>query len=318
MNNELKYYFRETINPNWVNSTPDPVSLFIKYLSETGKIQSQKDDVGEYILLNDLLPFKGYKIPNTHYGFSSGDSYFCTIGIENLKYNVRSTKGFNLKYILNQCIDNDMYSWDYLDIREAIECIATKLTDAKIVTKLESYNLLGWFSSDIQQDITISVIGSVDWMFFAHATNQTLTMLSNYVTGYGGINTIEELRGEIWKDIHTLLVELNVKNFVFSSNSVYNVTETFFESLAKDKYKFYTSDKNKDMKYVRDYEYNDGLYRFSNPKGKHELKQNTFVCKDCGQLFHLYDEEIEFFKKKNLNTPRRCIKCRNMKSNTTK
>jgi len=317
MNNELKYYFRETINPNWINSTPDPVSLFIKYLSETDKIKSQKDDAGEYILLKDLLPFKGYKIPNTHYGFSSEDSYFCTIEIENLKYNVRSTTGYDLRYVLNQCINNDMYSWDYLDVREAIECIMAKLTDTKIVAELKLYGLFEWFSNDTQHDITISTIGSVDWIFFARAEDKNITMVTESVTGYG--NSSEDSKHELWKDIYTLLVELNVKHFIFTSNNVYNVAENIFKPLAKDKYKFYTMDEHKDMQYVRDYEYSNGLYRFSNPKGNYNLKQNTFICKDCGQLFYLYDEELDFFKKKNLNTPKRCIKCRNVKkSNTAK
>jgi len=316
MSNELKFYFKETVNPNWVNSTPDPVSLFTKYLTELGKIQYFKDDLGEYILLKDLLPYKGYKIPNTYYGFSDGRSYFSGVEIENLKYSVRSEKGYDLKYILNQCINTE-YSWDYLEFREVIEYIIANLTNTKIVAQLESFGLLKWFSSDMQQNITISAIGSVDWIFFARAEDKSITMLTESVTGYG--NSSDNSKQELWKDIYTLLVELNVKHFIFSSNNVYDVTEAIFKPLVKDKYKFYTMDEHKDMQYVRDYEYSNGLYRFSNPKGKHEIKQNTFICKDCGQLFYLYDEEIEFFKNKGLNIPRRCIKCRNIrKSNTAK
>ena len=38
----------------------------------------------------------------------------------------------------------------------------------------------------------------------------------------------------------------------------------------------------------------------------------TYIrCKDCGELFSLFRHEVEWFKKQNLHTPKRCKSCRN-------
>lgn len=36
----------------------------------------------------------------------------------------------------------------------------------------------------------------------------------------------------------------------------------------------------------------------------------TLICKQCGKTFTLSDSEIEFYKNKGLNTPKRCKECR--------
>ncbi len=41
-------------------------------------------------------------------------------------------------------------------------------------------------------------------------------------------------------------------------------------------------------------------------------------CKNCGKVFELSDGEIDFFKSKNLQTPKRCKECRQAKRNNIK
>ena len=40
------------------------------------------------------------------------------------------------------------------------------------------------------------------------------------------------------------------------------------------------------------------------------------ICKDCGKEFGMLQDEVDFFKKKNLQMPLRCKNCRNLRKTT--
>lgn len=40
-------------------------------------------------------------------------------------------------------------------------------------------------------------------------------------------------------------------------------------------------------------------------------------CKDCGKEFYMYFKEVQFFKRKELNLPKRCKACRDKRKNNS-
>lgn len=41
-----------------------------------------------------------------------------------------------------------------------------------------------------------------------------------------------------------------------------------------------------------------------------EVFETTFVCKNCGDVFHISREQQESLRARHLELPKRCVKCR--------
>ena len=311
---EIKLYFKEISNPNWVNSVPEPISLFIKYLVETKKLNFLTDKCGEYILLKDLVPYKGWKIPNSHYGFGNGYRYFYEINIDTV------TKYPDLWFDISKdftitSMDSFIYyvfhtnTKDILNIIKSDSEINLEMKKA-IIEKLIEYDLLEWFvDADYEYDKkTLHSSGSADWKYFITVTENNIMMISDSVTSYSNGDYME-----LNDRFIGLFEKLNIKEYTFSMSECYAGTDLFsheLEVLAKDKVIIYSHDTSLETIKNNNCIIKNRLVRFNNPKGELVLQQNTFICKDCGDLFYLFDDELKFFTDKKLHIPKRCGNCR--------
>lgn len=72
--------------------------------------------------------------------------------------------------------------------------------------------------------------------------------------------------------------------------------------------------------------YNDETFWWTDnlPHAKQSAEKSNdklneiFICKDCGNSFRLDQQEQEWFIKRNLSIPCRCIKCRRSRKNSEK
>ena len=305
-NLQIKLYFRKTSNPNWVNSVPSSLSLFIKYLCETGKLKPSNDKCGDYILLQDLKPYKNWKIPNTYYQFGNGFKYFYEINLETISRDADIWFDVSKEFTITS-LDSFL---DYLFWRDAKNVVNILKSDShvsqemknSVIEKLIDVDLLEWFvDGNYGHDVcTLYKLGSAEWRYFGAVTKNNIMFMDDSVHSYGN-GDYEELTEEF---IH-LFKKLNIKEYIFHISDFY--TNLFdsdcFESLVKDKWVIYPYHSS-DQKYR--------LVKFSNPEGNITVKQNSFLCKqkECGEIFYLDDEEIKFFADKKLSTPKRCVNCR--------
>lgn len=313
----IRLYYAKTENENWINSRPNPIALFIKYLEETNQIKSYRDDkYNSYIMLSDFLKYKGYCIPDTYYGLGWNEGrfkYYTEVTIDNMVTDFlvcddTRTSLRNALFLGGPSIYYDKINkFNGLPFKKFLEALEK---ETAFECDLSESGIHEWFTPAKNPKV-VDTIGSVDWNFFISSQEDGVMYIQDgEVFGHASFNGREAVFKAAWKNIAELLTYLNVRKFQFVSNKGYSVCGNGFRTIADGKHIFHEYDNKYTLGFVSEGSFNNGLYEFFDKRGKRNIEVNFRMCKECGQLFHMDKEEMEFFTKKNLCVPVRCSLCR--------
>lgn len=150
---------------------PHPIALFVKYLEETKQIKTYRDKHGKsYVMLEDLLKYKGYMIPDTYYGYGEPTKvkYFTNVEIDSfpMQWLVDNETGQRVTSLLT--MGTPWFSMDDagLDSMPISQFLRKWTAKEEYKCDISKSCLMKWLE-DSEINEVIDTIGSVEWNFFA-------------------------------------------------------------------------------------------------------------------------------------------------------